>query len=536
MLDVLASDVVTPIDRYLAEQQSATAVETFSRRHDADLLAPQERWYTDRLPTSAPADGQQYAFRIDLDRCTGCKACVAACHSLNGLDDGESWRSVGLLVGAGAEAPRQQTVPSGCHHCVDPACLAGCPTNAYEKDPFTGIVRHLDDQCIGCSYCELTCPYEVPQLNRRLGIVRKCDLCADRLADGEAPACVQGCPTSAITITVVDTASVRARAEGTTLVPGAPSSDVTAPTTQYVGRVLTEDVVAADHHAIHLSRSHPPLVVMLVLTQLSVGALVATFLSDLFRAEALPTGAAVTAALAGVVALAASVLHLGRPTMAWRAVLGLRHSWLSREIVAFGVYAGLAVAYAAATVLEAPVVQRMTIGAAATIAGLVGVGCSALIYVVTHRTWWAARHTVPKFVATASALGTLQLAAVLLASGVVDVAPLLAVTVVSTGISLGGAALDAAPVGGDDDLFRTSILLRGPLAAATRTRVFCSVVGGVLGPIGLLAIVSADPDSTAGAATLAFLCTLVALVGALAERFTFFVASATPRMPGGFRS
>ena len=53
---------------------------------------------------------------------------------------------------------------------------------AYEKDPVTGIVRHLDDQCIGCSYCILKCPYDVPKYSRARGIVRKCDMCHSRLA------------------------------------------------------------------------------------------------------------------------------------------------------------------------------------------------------------------------------------------------------------------------------------------------------------------------------------------------------------------
>src|SRR6266566_3266557 len=87
--------------------------------------------------------------------------------------------------------------------CLEPACMHGCPVGAYEKDALTGIVRHLDDQCIGCRYCMLTCPYEVPQYCVRKGIVRKCDMCADRLAESEAPACVQACPNEAIAIRIV---------------------------------------------------------------------------------------------------------------------------------------------------------------------------------------------------------------------------------------------------------------------------------------------------------------------------------------------
>src|SRR5260370_478724 len=89
------------------------------------------------------------------------------------------------------------------------AGLNGCPVLAYDKDPLTGLVRHLDVQCIGCQYCIFMCPYEVPKYSERRGIVRKCDMCHQRLAHGEAPACVQACPSEAIRITVVEQEAVR---------------------------------------------------------------------------------------------------------------------------------------------------------------------------------------------------------------------------------------------------------------------------------------------------------------------------------------
>ena len=84
------------IDELLADQQSLTAVEKFSRAHDA--LAPGARRYRDLIPLEKPQAGEQYAFEVALDKCSGCKACVTACHSLNGLDDNETWREVGLLI------------------------------------------------------------------------------------------------------------------------------------------------------------------------------------------------------------------------------------------------------------------------------------------------------------------------------------------------------------------------------------------------------------------------------------------------------
>src|SRR3954465_1685922 len=106
----------TLIDELLAEQQQLTAVERFARKHDGGALPAQARYYQDLIPLTQPQRGEQYAFAVDLDACTGCKACVSACHSLNGLDDDEIWRNVGVLHGGTAEVPYQQTVSTACHH------------------------------------------------------------------------------------------------------------------------------------------------------------------------------------------------------------------------------------------------------------------------------------------------------------------------------------------------------------------------------------------------------------------------------------
>ena len=181
----------TLIDALLAEQRDLSAVERFSSWQESQCRTPTSS-YRHLVPLTAPVPGEQYAFEVNLDKCSGCKACVSACHALNCLDEHETWRSVGLLIGGTRAQPHLQTVTTTCHHCADPACANGCPVLAYDKDPLTGIVRHLDDQCIGCQYCVLKCPYEVPKFNSRLGIVRKCDMCSSRLSTSEAPACVQG--------------------------------------------------------------------------------------------------------------------------------------------------------------------------------------------------------------------------------------------------------------------------------------------------------------------------------------------------------
>ncbi len=380
----------TLIDELLAQQGNLTAVERFAEKHERDALPTQARYYRDLIPLHKPGPGEQYAFAVDLDACTGCKACVSACHSLNGLDDGELWRTVGLIQSDAPDAPFQQTVTTACHHCEDPACANGCPVLAYEKDPATGIVRHLDDQCIGCQYCVLKCPYDVPKYSKKRGIVRKCDMCQSRLAVGEAPACVQACPNEAIRIETVSTSYGPKTGR---LVPGAFESSYTRPTTTYrTSRPRPASAHAADAKALRLEDPHLPLVAMLVLTQMAVGMHAALpFVGENARTLAVAAFVVLNAGL-GI-----SMLHLGKPLKAWRAFLGLRKSWMSREIVAFGIYAGAA--------FGAMLLGGRALAAVALVLGLLGVFCSAMIYVDTRRALWTARLTMRKFLGTTFLLG-----------------------------------------------------------------------------------------------------------------------------------
>jgi formate dehydrogenase iron-sulfur subunit len=541
----------TPIDRYLAEQADLSAVERFSRYHDADTATNDDRVYRDLIPLRSPAPGEQYAFEVDLDACTGCKACVTACHSLNGLDPDEAWRSVGMLHGSNG-TPYRQTVTTACHHCLDPGCLNGCPANAYTKDDVTGIVSHLDDQCIGCGYCTFMCPYEVPQYNARLGIVRKCDMCQGRLAAGEAPACVQGCPNGAIRIGIVDTEELVGAKATASLVPDAPSSHHTVPTTTYRTTRPRTDLIGADHFALRPAHAHPPLALMLVLTQLSVGA----FVVDLLLRTAAGRGTdgllgpqrrfnAIVALALGLLALGASVFHLGRPLYAFRAVLGIGHSWLSREIAAFGAFAGLATAYAASLLVGAPARIDAVLGPLVAVAGIAGVGCSAMVYVATGRTWWRPRSVAPKFVLSAAVCGlatvmfTMLAAAAAGASGperlASDVArPIAAALIVLTGVKLAGEAALFVHLRarGSGDLKRTAMLLSGDLQRWTLLRYGAGILGGVILPAVVFALAGTAAPSALALAAVAGASVVALAGGEVTERSLFFRALASPRMPG----
>ncbi len=149
----------------------------------------------------------QYGFYIDLVKCTGCKTCVIACKDAHSLPVGTNYRKVIEFVegdwkkdanGAWLQDVRGYYVPIACNECADPACVKVCPTKAHFKRESDGLVLIDEKKCIGCGACAQACPYGVPVLDETAHKMHKCDACADRLAQGLLPICVEACPQRAI--------------------------------------------------------------------------------------------------------------------------------------------------------------------------------------------------------------------------------------------------------------------------------------------------------------------------------------------------
>jgi Fe-S-cluster-containing dehydrogenase component len=164
---------------------------------------------------SADAQGEdETAMLVDTTLCAGCRGCEAACSEANGLPVPPSDEAV---VGQVRDtAPEAFTVVNGfgaighdgeerfakkqCMHCIAPACASACPVRALDKTP-EGPVIYRGDRCMGCRYCMVACPFEVPkyQYDKLAPLVRKCTFCAKRQAEGKKPACAEVCPTGALT-------------------------------------------------------------------------------------------------------------------------------------------------------------------------------------------------------------------------------------------------------------------------------------------------------------------------------------------------
>lgn len=154
---------------------------------------------------------KQLAFYFNQSVCTGCKACQIACKDKNNNPVGVNFRRV-VQYGGGGWAPHPTfkgiMVPSSlynyqvsvaCMHCANPICVEVCPANAMVKHA-NGVVVVNQQDCVGCRLCQQACPYGAPQFNETLGVMTKCNMCEDLMANGEPPACVTSCPMRALEV------------------------------------------------------------------------------------------------------------------------------------------------------------------------------------------------------------------------------------------------------------------------------------------------------------------------------------------------
>jgi formate dehydrogenase iron-sulfur subunit len=156
------------------------------------------------LSNSSNYDG--YGILYDANACIGCRNCEVGCKGRRELStefepelDADNWTIIKLY-----QDDENQGIYSfikrNCMHCVDPACVSACPVGAMKKTD-NGPVIYDETICIGCRYCMAACPFDVPKYEweKVFPRIQKCDMCAERIAEGKEPACVEACSIGALT-------------------------------------------------------------------------------------------------------------------------------------------------------------------------------------------------------------------------------------------------------------------------------------------------------------------------------------------------
>jgi Fe-S-cluster-containing dehydrogenase component len=159
------------------------------------------------------ADAGDFGLLVDAVRCVGCRACVTRCKEVNGKPG-----DVRQINGVSYDAPvdlNAQTftvikrwtaeastgfVKAQCMHCVDPACASVCMMKALHKGEH-GVVEYDVTKCVGCRYCQIACPFNVPKFEWASVTpkIQKCELCRHRYQEGKGAACAEVCPRDAVT-------------------------------------------------------------------------------------------------------------------------------------------------------------------------------------------------------------------------------------------------------------------------------------------------------------------------------------------------
>jgi Fe-S-cluster-containing dehydrogenase component/DMSO reductase anchor subunit len=279
-------------------------------------------------------------FIFDLNKCVGCEACVVACQIENHDAQSAAWRSINTYNSFQHPALPLFHFSLACNHCDDPLCLTGCPTNAFTMDPLYHTVDHHQDLCIGCRYCTWTCPYDAPKYVNAKGVIEKCTLCKERIVEGRKPNCANLCPTGALDFGDIETKVAfdvpgftdKGIWPGIRVIPlrkkGRPLAAVQT-LTENEGEFFKR-AQFKDQRKSTLKSEWP-----LVLFTLLVAFLFAVTAAALLQAPLLDP---LTYIALGVGGMIVSTMHLGMAVSAWRALLNVQSSWLSREIVAYSLF------------------------------------------------------------------------------------------------------------------------------------------------------------------------------------------------------
>lgn len=185
-----------------------TALKTLAAAGAAAAAAPR---LAEARVVRKPSD-EDYGLLVDVTLCVGCRACMTKCREANDLEP-----QVERIGGVAYDAPLDMNgqtltvikrfeegeasgyVKAQCMHCAHPACVSVCMLRALHKVEH-GVVAYDVDKCVGCRYCQVACPFNVPKFEWAKAVPKivKCELCRHRYKDGKGAACAEACPREAV--------------------------------------------------------------------------------------------------------------------------------------------------------------------------------------------------------------------------------------------------------------------------------------------------------------------------------------------------
>jgi len=159
-----------------------------------------------------------FAVLHDTTLCVGCRSCEAACNKVNDLPSPDKpFADLSVLEKKRRTTTKAFTVVNKyndpekpekpvffkkqCNHCLEPACASVCFVRAFTKTK-TGAVTYDSSVCVGCRYCMVACPFEIPTYEYDQVLtprIRKCTMCYPLVSKGQLPGCVEVCPMEALT-------------------------------------------------------------------------------------------------------------------------------------------------------------------------------------------------------------------------------------------------------------------------------------------------------------------------------------------------
>jgi Fe-S-cluster-containing dehydrogenase component/DMSO reductase anchor subunit len=266
-------------------------------------------------------------------RCVDCGACIASCILENGWNFQP--RSVYRINPEAAIFSSILSISMACNHCEKPACMEGCPAAAFSRDQGTSAVIINDEKCLGCNYCKWNCPYDAPKTDPAGGLIGKCNLCLPSMNEGLIPACASACPTGALKYDTISELTESIWPDLSIQTKLNPALEIKAESGDTGLKIVPAAIFSQEGPVLkNIDKSVSgewSLIAFSFLATLSVSLLISAFppgkIPD-FRII-LPL-----ILLSGIF----SLFHIKKKCRAWRSLLNVTRSPLSREILLYLVY------------------------------------------------------------------------------------------------------------------------------------------------------------------------------------------------------